>query len=207
MQLSSTFRQFAALCCAGIFAWDYNRDPGTLQSFSIWTLIIHFIYFQLPLKSRALSYIHPLSFTGSNVIPLSYIHLLFWKPNFEMDHMEQWDISFKAVVIRSILIHFLPVLFHALDITISQSFLIASYQSQPKKFTLPWSFFSFFLFSFTFDLIYVDSDEFEAFNGLSVLSFLWQNRFLTLIASVFSFIVLYMLILRHAYFKKKINRT
>lgn len=46
--------------------------------------------------------------------------------------MEAWDISAKTSVIRSVLIHFVPLFFHWLDITTNQQQLIQSYVvSQP----------------------------------------------------------------------------
>jgi hypothetical protein len=46
--------------------------------------------------------------------------------------MEAWDISAKTSIIRSVMIHFVPLFFHWLDITTNQQQLIQSYVVSPR---------------------------------------------------------------------------
>ena len=205
--ISYSIRQIAAVSCAATLAWDYCRSPEVLGMFSIWTLILHFIYFQLPMKSRALSYFHSASFIGSNVTPISYLYLLSWKPTFEMDHVEQWDMTFESVLVRSTLVHFAPLIFHALDITVNQTNLIASYSSKPRKLMCLWSLFSFAIFGFVFEFSFPESEELIALHGIPSKTFLWYSKLISLAAALFAFFVLHMLILRRAYRKQKLRAS
>ena len=45
-------RRIAALAFAAALMSELYRDFERIQDFSIWALAIHFLYFQLPLKSR-----------------------------------------------------------------------------------------------------------------------------------------------------------
>jgi hypothetical protein len=139
MELSFIIRQIAASCFAGTLAWDYTRDSSAIGNFSIWILAVHFIYFQLPLKSKAIALIHPTSFLGATIIPVMYAYLLFWNPSFEINHMEQWEVAWSTVVIRAFLIYLAPLFFHALDITANQTVLIYSYKIIPEKLLLIWT--------------------------------------------------------------------
>jgi hypothetical protein len=56
---------------------------------------------------------------------------------------------------RSMLIHFAPLLFHALDMAFNQSHLIASYQLKPKTFMCLWCLTSFALVGFAYEMFVV----------------------------------------------------
>ena len=51
--------------------------------------------------------------------------------------------------------HFAPVIFHTLDMTINQAQIIASYQKKPKSFMCLWALTSFALFGFLFEVFMV----------------------------------------------------
>jgi hypothetical protein len=81
-------RKIAALACAVTLAWEYLKDSSQLfESLSLWTLVIHFAYFQLPFSSKVLPYLHTWSFIGAAVTPLMNGLLLLWHPLLE--HMEE----------------------------------------------------------------------------------------------------------------------
>lgn len=205
--LPYTIRQTAAVCCAATLAWDYCRDSEVLGMFSIWALALHFVYFQLPLSSRALAYFQPASFIGANVVPLSYLYLLFWKPNFEFDHVEQWDLPLSTVIIRCVFVYFAPLFFHALDITVNQAHLITSFQTKPKKFMLLWSFFAFGLLGLIFEFSCPESEELIALNGIPSKLFIWRSKVISTLASLFAYFLLYMLILRRSFLRKQKSKT
>jgi hypothetical protein len=201
-KINYTLRQAAALSCAFTLAWDYRRDPDVLGLFSVWTLGLHFIYFQLPLKSRALAYLHAISFTACGVMLPLYCHLLMWKPSLETDRMELWDVSFSTIVTRSGLIYFAPVLFHALDVSFNQMTLIASYQMKPRKLMYGWSLASFAVFGLIYNMVYPESEETNNIPGIDSRDFLLRCRILSILSTGFTFTLLYSLILRRAYPKK-----
>jgi hypothetical protein len=201
-QLNYIIRQSAALLCVTTLAWDYFRAPEVLGLFSIWALALHFTYFQLPLKSRALAFLQSISFIGANVMLASYVHLLLWKPNLESDRMELWDIPYSTVVVRAFLINVAPILFHALDITANQAHLVASYQTKPKKLMVAWSLFSFGSLSVIYEFSFPDSEEINSSSG-----FLMRSRLVSLCASLFAFLLLYMLVLRRAYPHRRLSRS
>ena len=196
-------RQAGALTFAFTLAWDYCRDPEVLELFSIWTLGLHFIYFQLPLKSRALAFFHSTSFTAAGVMLASYCHLLMWKPSLETDRMEKWDVPFSTILLRTCLIHFAPILFHSLDISFNQMNLIISYQSKPRKFIYVWSFISFGLLGIVYDFTFPDSEEMSNLPGIDFRDFLMRNRIIALASTLFACSILYSLILRRAYTRKR----
>lgn len=192
-------RQCASLMCATTIAWDYFRDPGVIELFSIWTLGLHFIYFQLPLKSRALAFFHSSSFVAANVNLASYLFLLMNKPSLETDHMEQWDVTYQTVIVRAFLIHALPLLFHSLDITFNQSCIISSYQTKAKKLMYVWSFVSYGCLGVLFDLVYPGNEEMSNIPEMERKSFLFRSRAIFLLVNTFGISLLYSMILRKAF--------
>lgn len=192
-------RQIAALLFASLLAWDYCRDNEIINLFSTWATLIQFIYFQLPSTSRAFQFLHPLSFILAYTIPSVYFLLIYWKPTLEMIHMEQWNISYKSIVIRSALINLAPILFHLLDITLSRRTLIVSYQKVPKQVMLIWSFLSPILLGIIFGIFFPDSYE-TRLQGLFVPTreFIWYEYIVSLLASLFAQYLLYFLLIRKA---------
>ena len=191
-------RQVAAFVCAGTLAWDYCRDPAVLGNFAIWTLLVHFAYFQLPLRSQALPYLHPASFIGACLMPVMYILMWVWTPSIETLHMEQWDQSWKTVVVRAVLINLAPLVFHILDITINRKHIINEYKPKPKKLGLLWSFCSFPLLGLLFELFFPESEELNDLREIDRESFLKLNQMVCFAALLVAFAVLYLLVLRKA---------
>jgi hypothetical protein len=191
-------RQVAAFLCAGTLAWDYFRDPGVLGNFAFWTLGSHFAYFQLPLRSQALPYLHPISFIGACLIPVMYLLLWFWSPSLEVLHMEYWDVSWSTVILRALLINLSPLLFHVFDVAANQTHIINAYKSKPKKLGLIWSFCSFPCLGLLFELFFPESEELNDLQGIDREEFMKQNRFVCFIGLLIAFSALYALILSKA---------
>mmetsp|Transcript_28630 Transcript_28630/g.48102 ORF Transcript_28630/g.48102 Transcript_28630/m.48102 type:complete len:207 (-) Transcript_28630:1094-1714(-) len=194
-----SIRQVAALTCAGTLAWDFFLDPNIYDSFSAWAMLSHFVYFQLPLKSKALAYLHPTSFIGSCLIPPMYIFLIIWNPRLELNNMELWELNWTTIVVRSILINIAPLCFHALDITSNQDNLISSYSTKPKKLMLFWSWSSFVLMGFIFEIMYPETEETKELQGINREDFLKLNKVVGFVFLSFSYTLLYLLVLRRAY--------
>jgi len=193
------FRQFAAATCAITLASDYFRSPEVLELFSIWALAVHFVYFQLPGKSRALAYSHACSFVGAGVGVALYCHLFMWKPTIETDRMELWDVSFSTVVVRAALVHFAPVVFHALDVSFNQQHLIAAYQAKPRKLMYLWAFMSFGALGLVYNVVFPENEESTNIPGIDSRDFLYRSRVVTLLSTLVSFGILWSLVLRRAY--------
>jgi hypothetical protein len=205
--LNSYIRQIAALTFALTLAWDYFRAPEVLGLFSIWSLGLHFIYFQLPLRSRALAYFQATSFVGANVMLASYSNLLLCKPTLESDHMEQWDMQYSTMVVRAFLINVAPLMFHALDVTANQATLIASYQNKPRALITSWAFFSFGVLSVIYEFSFPDSEEVMSVSPEG--GHLMRSRIITFAVTIFAFMLLYMLVIRRAfpYYQRKRSKS
>jgi hypothetical protein len=205
--ISYVIRQCAALVCALTLAWDYCRAPEIIELFSIWTLGLHFVYFQLPLQSRALAFFHSSSFVSANVMLASYLYLLMNKPSLEIDHMEQWDVSYQTIIARAFLIHASPLLFHSLDITFNQEFIVSSYQTKAKKMMFVWSFMSYGSLGVLFDLVNPENEETRSISGMEIKNFLFRSRIISLFVTIFAFSLLYSMILKKAYPRKARSRS
>ena len=155
-------RSIISNALGALLVWDLYRDWTRIQDFCLWALIAHFLYFQLPLKSRsvehslqsspilnlsnftclmlssmtscrALAFLHPVSFTGAIVIPALYIYTLIIYPSYEVERMNKWEMTWEATICRSCMFYLAPLVGHALDISAHQHNLIVSYQSKPEK--------------------------------------------------------------------------
>jgi hypothetical protein len=192
-------RQSAAFICAGMLAWDYFRDPDVVGNFSLWALAVHFIYFQLPIKSRALAYMHATSFIGSCLVPVMYGVLLYWNPTLEHNHMVVWDVAWSTVVTRSTLIYFAPLSFHLVDVYFHRQNVIHAYRMKPQSIMFMWSFASFAGLGFFFELVFPESEETNDLQGIDRDTFLHYNRTICFFWLLLSVFLLYKLVLRDAY--------
>ena len=102
------------------------------------------ILFSFAIISRALAFLHPISFTGAIVIPTLYMYTLIIYPNYEVEHMNAWEMSWKATICRALMFNLAPLVVHALDISTHQQNLIVSYQSKPEKGKRNFTFFNIF---------------------------------------------------------------
>lgn len=202
-----SLRYAAALVTAGTIAWDFARDSNVLLGFSMWNLIIHFVYFQLPSKSRAVAYFHSLSFTGSLLIPLMYLYLLHFNPALESDHMETWNISWDEAVIRSFAVHFAPLVFHTLDMIYNRHQLILQYRTKPMKFIYVWSMTSFLLLGFIYEFCFPYSEETDRLQGITRESFVLSNKLMAIPFLLIAYGVLYFIILRPSFVNSPQTRS
>jgi hypothetical protein len=202
-------RQTAAICFIATLSWDYCRAPEVLSYFSSWSLFIQFIYFQLPIKSRALAYAHSIAFICANTLPLHYLYMLLWNPQLELNHADSWDISYTTVIIRTILIHFAPVLFHAIDVNIHQQQLIVSYHTKSRRLMILWTLLSYAVLCSVYELTCGASDDETDNNiGTSIRELnsdlrlrLHGRSLVSFLSFLFAFFLLTMLVLRPAYLR------
>lgn len=207
LSLPFAIHQVAALLCAGTLAWDYFRDPDVVGNFPVWVLAIHFVYFQLPLKSQALAYLHPVSFVGACLVPIMYLVMWYWSPVLEVQHMELWDVAWSTVIIRALLINAAPLLFHALDLIFNQTNLINAYKTKPQKVILLWAICSFPLLGFVFEILFPESEETRELVGITREEFLRQIKIVCFVPLMLSVAVLYALVLHRAFSLRPHNHS
>jgi hypothetical protein len=94
-----------------------------------------------------------------------------------------------------------PLLFHSLDITFNQKYLISSYNTKPQKVIFIWSLTSYSIFGIIYDLIYPENED-NYIPGIERRDFLWRSRIITLFVTFFAFSLLYSMIITKAYSKK-----
>ena len=186
MREKRTLRALGSTAFAATLFWDLYRDFERIEDFSTWSLILQFLYFQLPMKSKALAFFHPLSFCAAIAIPTMYMFTLIRNPKYEVDRIDSWEMSWNSLVCRSLLYNIAPLVFHSLDISSYQSNLIISYGSKPQKVQTLWASSGFFLFQLLHEMVYPRN-------------FPTSMKLLSIVASGFSFFILYSLIIKHAY--------
>jgi len=125
---NGSIRYSFALLQAATLAWEYLRDSNAVSSLAVWMLLLHFVYFQLPFRSRASAFSHSISFIGAFSIPILYLYLLYYRPNMEEENMESWNITWDAALLRTFLIHFAPILCHAADLSRNRDLIVQQYR-------------------------------------------------------------------------------
>ena len=190
-------RYSSSLVLSCVLIWDLYRDfQEGIKKLSIWALMIHFLYFQLPLKSKAVAFFHPISFSASVVIPALYAYILVCKPSYELDHVDMWDLSWRTIVCRSFLIHFVPLIFHTLDVTKNQEILINAYRMKPRKLQEFLAYFGYCIFEIIFEFTITETEDLP---GISKRDFSQKTKIISVACSFFSSYVLYLLILQRAF--------
>jgi hypothetical protein len=194
-------RQLFSVVLCVILAWDVFRVsemyiPHEMEIVT-WTMLMNFIYFQLPLKSRALAFFHPLAFSTSIVSPVSYIFLLYCNPRFEYARLDDWGLTFNAVVIRSCLVYGVPIILQAIDIGTIQGLLITAYQNKIRQVQIAWTMSAYFVIDMLHAFIY--PDRYNKINlGISDTS-AWHLFTVKIATASLAFFLLYLFILRYAY--------
>lgn len=196
--LSYYVRRFAALSSAILLATDYYRDPLIFTSFSIWILIIHFLYFQLPLRSKALAYFHGVSFIASILSPCLYVYLLYFHPGLELEHMKSWNLPSYTIYLRTGAIYFAPALYHFMENVLYNQHIIASYRNKSITVIGAWTIAFLFTLSFIYELTFPDTEETESLQGISKEDYFRFQKLIFFSILVLAFALYYQFILREA---------
>lgn len=196
---SASWRKWAALLAAGTLAWDYYRDQATFTSFSHWALLLHFVYFQLPLRSIARAYLHSTSFISAFSIPALYICLLVWKPSLEDQHMELWSMDRTAVFVRAFLINFAPLLLHMLELSFHRPELVRAYSSRPAQVMFIWPLVSFTVLFVAFDFTFPSTEDTEDLGVGATDDLARANKLISLSMLAVAYAALYVTVLHRAY--------
>ena len=112
--------------------------------------------------------------------------------------MNQWDLTKNVIWTRSFLIHLAPFLFHILDINANQVTLINIYKMKSKNTIILWSLIAYGIFGLIYLLVYPDNEDIMGLQGITTRDYLWGDKVISLLASLFAFLLLYMMILRKA---------
>ncbi len=155
----SKLRYVAALTSAVLLATDYYRNPFIFTSFSIWILILHFIYFQLPLKSKAMAYFHGVSFIASIVTPCMYVYLLYFHSSIEQEHMEEWNLPPTTIYLRTAAIYVAPIVYHTIEISTCSPIIVASYRNKNLSLVALWTFAFLATLSVVYEFTFPESDD------------------------------------------------
>jgi len=195
----SSVRQMSAIILASTIAFDVFRDSELLSTLPLWTLAINFLYFQLPIRSRALATMHPIALTTSFCSAASYILVLVYQPNFEANRAQDWEIRMMEAVCRSAIVYGAPVIMHAVDLLKMNDNLIRSYALIPRDIQIPWSVLSLFIIEVIHGFMYPSRDDAsisEWEGNATFKSMVFNVKILTL---SIAFFVLYLSIMRWAY--------
>jgi len=188
-----------ALLLAATLAWEYLRDANAVSSLAVWMLLVHFVYFQLPFKSRATAFFHSISFIGAFSIPVLYLYLLYYRPNMEEENMESWNITWDAALLRTFLIHFAPLICHTADLTSNRDSIIQQYRLKPRRLMYVFPAVSFLFLTFIHEFSFPEPDEATSMDGISREKYLQSNNVISLLSLACAYAVLHQLILKLAF--------
>lgn len=108
----------------------YASKAAVLDHLTLWSWCLHLIYFQLHLSSSPgiSKALHGPSFTGAHALFFMYCWTMLVNPNMEFDLAPEGRKPW-LVYARAFFMHFAPVIFHWIDIIISQPLLLEIYES------------------------------------------------------------------------------
>lgn len=196
---NSNVRYAFALLLAATLAWEYLRDANAVSSLALWMLLLHFIYFQLPLRSRATAFFHSISFIGALSVPVLYLYLLYYRPNMEEENMESWNITWDAALLRTFLIHFAPLICHSADLTSNQDSIIQQYRQKPRRLMYAFPAVSFLFLTFIHEFTFPEPDEATILDGVAREQYLQSNNVISLLSLLCGYAVLYQMVMKLAF--------
>jgi hypothetical protein len=195
---SVAIRQTSALVLVSTLVWDMFREKYRYEAeLATWVLAINFVYFQLPLRSRALAFFHPLAFMTSIVTPTCYLFLMYCNPNYEHQRMNDWDMKWSAMAVRSLLMYAAPLVCHVMDVGSIGTKLVFAYQGKSRKLQIGWCILGFFIVDGIHFLLHPNRHDMSLLGVGENFSLLLLN--VKTISVSLAFFALYMLVLRDAY--------
>jgi hypothetical protein len=128
--------KFYALFCT--LLWDVHvSKAAVLEHLTIWSWILHLLYFDLPLSSPIVAYLHGPSLGGSAALFIMYIWTLIANPNMEFD-LAPPGRSDLVIYARAFWLHFIPVVFHYTDLKTNAKALRLAYRPKAGPFFTFW---------------------------------------------------------------------
>lgn len=140
--------------------WDiYTSQAGVLEHLTLWSWILHMLYFELHLSStKILPWLHGPSLSGAYALFVMYVWTLIANPNMEFDLAPEGR-SDLVVYARALWFHLAPVVMHYLDTKNNAAALRRAYQRHNKgKFLSFWaSVGGYFAMGLTWEACFEDS--------------------------------------------------
>ncbi len=217
-----TFNNYCALVFAITLSWDYIRsgEQGcqSIEQFGSWNLFINFLYFQLPKRSRAVPFLHSLSFVGSVVSILIYPYLFYVidpnLPNIQYNYSsldkEKENLSFiytsmsvREIIARVTIFYIMPVLCHITELYNNREVLVWAYSSRGWRLIHIWVAFAYPLLGFIYECTFPEAGgEVEPLlmqqrrKDIDLHTYFLRNKMLAFIGNLIALLTLYIIILR-----------
>jgi fumarate reductase subunit D len=215
-----TFNNYCALVFAITLSWDYIRsgEQGcqSIEQFGSWNLFINFLYFQLPKRSRAVPFLHSLSFVGSVVSIMIYPYLFYVidpnLPNIQYDYSsldkEKEKLSFiytsmtvREIIARVTIFYIVPVFCHIMELHNNREVLVWAYSSRGWRLIHTWVAFAYPLLGFIYECTFPEAGgEVEPLQqqrkDIDLHTYFLRNKMLAFIGNVIALVTLYVFILR-----------
>jgi len=118
----------------------YVSEAKVLEHLTLWSWILHMIYFELPLQSstKILPWIHGPSLSGSHALFAMYVWTMIANPNMEFDLAPEGR-SDLVVYLRAVWLHAAPVVLHYYDLKKHAAVLRRAYQPRKGLFLSFWT--------------------------------------------------------------------
>lgn len=117
-----------------LIADTYASKAEVLNHLTLWSWIVHTLYFELHLASSPMSarLLHGPSFTGAHALFAMYCWTLFANPQMEYDLAPEGRAEW-LILARAAFLHFAPVVFHWIDINQSKITLREAYKGYGRS--------------------------------------------------------------------------
>lgn len=108
----------------------YASKAAVLDHLTIWSWCLHTLYFELylPASPSLTKLLHGPSFTGAHALFFMYLWTMIANPNMEFDLAPPGRATW-LVYARALFLHFAPIAFHWIDISLNQKILVDIYKS------------------------------------------------------------------------------
>ena len=171
----------------------YTSEAKVLEHLTLWSWILHMLYFELPLSTstKVLPWVHGPSLCGSYALFSMYVWTMIANPNMEFDLAPEGR-SDIVVYLRAAWLHFAPVVFHFLDVKKYSAVLRKAYQPQKGILLSFWtSVGGYFAMGLTWEACFDDSSA-EIYNVTIVSPEVYVNvsKALGVIACVTAFMTI-----------------
>lgn len=122
-----------------LFLDIYTSQARVLEHLTLWSWILHMLYFELPLSStKILPWLHGPSLSGAYALFIMYVWTMIANPNMEFDLAPEGR-SHLLIYVRALWLHFSPVIMHYLDTKKNAAVIRRAYQPQKGKFLSFWA--------------------------------------------------------------------
>lgn len=124
----------------------YTSQAKVLEHLTLWSWILHMLYFELPLSSssKILPWVHGPSLCGSYALFMMYVWVMLANPNMEFDLAPEGR-SDIVIYLRAAWLHCAPPVLHYYDMKNHSAVLRRAYQPQKGLLLTLWTSFGGYL--------------------------------------------------------------